>query len=272
MNRPADRTQPTSAGDAATSPAAGQRVALVTGAARGIGAATALALAQRGIAPVLAVRDATTAQPVLEAVLGTGVACRIETCDVADADAVAAAVQRVLQAWGRLDIVVNNAGQIEPIGHLGDTEPAAWARAITVNLVGPYHVLKASLPALQASPAAAVVNVSSGAAHAPREGWSAYCSAKAGLAMLTRSLDLEYRERGVAVFGLQPGVVDTEMQVRIRASGMNEISRLARSDLAPPERSAGLIAWLCDARPSQHRGHDLSIRDEGLLAEAGLDA
>src|SRR5690606_41129368 len=68
--------------------------------------------------------------------------------------------------------------------------------------------------ALQASPAAAVVNVSSGAAHAPREGWSAYCSAKAGLAMLTRSLDLEYRERGVAVFGLQPGVVDTRSEER----------------------------------------------------------
>ena len=90
--------------------------------------------------------------------------------------------------------------------------------------------------------------------------------------MLTRSLDLEYRDRGVAAFGLQPGVVDTDMQVRIRASGMNEISRLARSDLAPPERAADLIAWLCDTRPAQHRGSDLSIRDAALMAEAGLGA
>ena len=78
------------------------RVALVTGAARGIGAATAIALARRGIAPVLAVRDAAAAQPVADAIARTGVACRIETCDVADHAAVTAAVQRLMDAWQRL--------------------------------------------------------------------------------------------------------------------------------------------------------------------------
>ncbi len=243
------------------------RVAFVTGASRGIGAATAIALAARGISPVLAVRDAASAGDVLGTVQARGVAGRIETCDVADADSVAAAVSRVLEDWKRLDVLVNNAGQIDPIGHVGDTSPTEWARAISVNLVGPYNVLHACLPALLSSPAAVVLNVSSGAAHAPREGWSAYCSSKAGLAMLTRSLDLEYRDRGIAAFGLQPGVVDTDMQVRIRGSGMNEISRIPRGDLAPPDRAAALVAWLCDTRPSHHRGKDLSIRDADLLAE-----
>ncbi len=246
------------------------RVAFVTGASRGIGAATAIALAERGISPVFAVRDASAADGVLKSVRDHNVAGRIETCDVADGQSVAAAIGRVLDRWGRLDIVVNNAGQVDPIGHVGDTRPADWARGIEVNLVGAYNVVHACLPALLASPAATILNVSSGAAHNPREGWSAYCCAKAGLAMLTRSIDLEYRERGIAAFGLQPGVVDTEMQVRIRDSGMNEISRIPRSDLAPPGHAAGLIAWLCDVRPSQHRGKDLSIRDVDLLAEARL--
>ncbi len=250
-------------------PSGPTRVAFVTGAARGIGAATALALAKRGIATVLAVRDPASARPVLDAIRRLGPACRIEACDVGDHAAVAAAVQRVLGDWGRLDIVVNNAGQIDPIGHLGDTDPAQWARAIGVNLVGPYNVVHACLPALLASPAAAVLNVSSGAAHAPREGWSAYCTSKAGLYMLARSIGEEYGSRGVAAYSLQPGVVDTGMQVRIRASGMNEISRIPRQNLAAPEFSAGVIAWLCDERPAHLRGKDLSVRDEDLLKEAG---
>jgi 3-oxoacyl-[acyl-carrier protein] reductase len=259
-------TNESSGGD----PGGATRIALVTGAARGIGAATALALAKRGIATVLAVRDPASARPVFGAIRRLGQACRIEACDVGDHAAVAAAVQRVLGDWGRLDIVVNNAGQIDPIGHLGDTDPAQWARAIGVNLVGAYNVVHACLPALLASPAAAVLNVSSGAAHAPREGWSAYCSSKAGLYMLARSIGEEYGSRGVAAYSLQPGVVDTGMQVRIRASGMNEISRIPRQNLAAPEFAAGVIAWLCDERPAHHRGSDLSVRDEDLVREAGI--
>jgi len=245
------------------------RVALITGSSRGIGAATALALAGRGIATVLAVRNPDAARPVFDAVRRLGVACRIEPCDIADHAAVTAAVERVLGDWKRLDIVVNNAGQIEPIGHIGDTDPAQWSRSVTVNLVGAYNVIHACLPALLASPAGTVLNVSSGAAHAPREGWSAYCASKAGLYMLARSLGEEYAARGLAAYSLQPGVVDTDMQVRIRASGMNEISRIPRENLAAPELSAAVIAWLCDKRPAHHRGKDLSVRDEALTREAG---
>ena len=251
-------------------PSAATRVAFVTGAARGIGAATALALARRGIAPVLAVRDAQAALPVARQVAALGVACRIETCDVADHAAASSAVRRVLDEWQRLDIVVNNAGQIDPIGHVGDTDPAQWARAITVNLVGAYHVVHACLPALLASPAAAILNVSSGAAQAPREGWSAYCSSKAGLLMFTRALFQEYGARGIATFSLRPGVVDTDMQVRIRASGMNEVSRIPRGQLASPEYAAAIIAWLCDQRPAHHAGQELNANEAPLAAEAGV--
>ncbi|MDE2607279.1 MAG: SDR family oxidoreductase [Burkholderiales bacterium] len=242
------------------------KTALITGASRGIGAAVAIALARRGIATALAVRRPEAAHEVLRAVTALGLPCLVVACDVASERSVRQAVDAVLASWGRLDVVINNAGQIEPIGHMHETEPVAWANAVQVNLVGAYNVIYAALPALLRVKGS-VVNVSTGAAHTPREGWSAYCSSKAALAMLTRCVATEYAPRGVCAYGLQPGLVDTEMQVRIRASGMNEISRVPREKLAPPERAAGVIAWIADERPGDLVGQDLAL-DEALLERA----
>lgn len=239
------------------------RTAIITGSSRGIGAAVAIALARRGIAPVLAVRNPATASATQKAVEALGTPCRIEQCDVADISQVRRTVHDTLRAWGRLDILINNAGQITPIGHIAETEPNQWASSIATNLLGPYHCLQASLPELAAR-RGVVVNLSTGAAHTPREGWSAYCSSKAGLAMLTRCIATEYAEQGVAAYGFQPGVVDTDMQGLIRGSGMNEISRIPREQLASPELSAGVIAWLADTRPGDLNGRELSINDEAL--------
>jgi NAD(P)-dependent dehydrogenase (short-subunit alcohol dehydrogenase family) len=239
-----------------------ERVALVTGASRGIGAASALALARRGFLPVLAVRDAASAADALAAIESQGLRAASVRCDVSDDGSVRDAVAECLRLGGRIDALVNNAGQIDPIGKLADTDPQVWAAAVAVNLVGPYRMAHAALPALARSPCACIVNVSTGAAHTPREGWSAYCSAKAGLAMLTRCLASEYPQ--VATYGFQPGVVDTEMQVRIRASGINEISRIPRANLAAPERPAAFIAWLCHTRPGDLVGQDLTVNDQAL--------
>lgn len=241
-----------------------KRIAVITGAARGIGAATAVALARRGIVPVLAVRDSDKARDVVEAIATLGHECHVESCDISNATQVQRLVDNVLRAYGRIDIVVNNAGQIAPIGMISDTRPDEWAAAIGTNLIGPYLLLRAALPALQAS-RGTVVNLSSGAAHAPRDGWSAYCSAKAGLAMLTRCIDSEYREHGIAAFSIQPGMVDTGMQAEIRRSGMNEVSRIPREKLALPETAASIVAWLADRRPVDLIGHELDARDARLL-------
>lgn len=244
------------------------RVALVTGAARGIGAATAVALARRGIASILAVRRPEAAREAADAVRKLGVACRVEPCDVTDYNSVQRCIASTIEAWGRLDIVINNAGQIEPQAPLGQTDPADWARAVSVNLVGPYNVIHAALPALLRNDGA-VVNVSTGAAHTPRDGWSAYCSSKAGLYMLSCSVLNEYGKQGLSVYSLQPGLVDTEMQVRIRGMGVNEISRIPQEKLAPPELSAGVIAWLVETLPRDLMGSDLSVSDPALLERAG---
>lgn len=240
-------------------------VALVTGAGSGIGAATALALAERGLHVVLAVRQPDKAHEVLTQIESAGGAASVVQCDVSDYAKAQAAVQETVNAHGRLDVLVNNAGQIAPIGRIGDTDPVEWAQAIAVNLTGVYYMVHAGLPHLLRSPAPAIVNVSTGASVRPLEGWSAYSASKTGAAMFTRSLHLEYGD-SIAIYGLQPGVVDTPMQGKIRASGINPVSQLKREQLDPPQRSASAIAWLAHQQPADLRGEELTVRDQSLMS------
>jgi NAD(P)-dependent dehydrogenase (short-subunit alcohol dehydrogenase family) len=115
----------------------------------------------------------------------------------------------------------------------------------------------------------AVVNISSGAASHPMEGWSAYCASKAAVAMLTRSVAHEYGSQGVLSFGYRPGVVDTDMQGRIRASGLNPISQLPREKLTRPDAAARGVVWLFEAMPADLSGMELDIRDEAFLQRIG---
>jgi len=237
------------------------KIALVTGASRGIGLSAALALADAGATVVGLARGTPET--------GLGAPHRMHACDVSDWAAVEAIVRDTAERFGGVDIVVNNAGVVDPIGRLGDTDPAAWHRNLAINLGGAYNVVRAALPGLLAR-RGTVVNISSGAAHRPVEGWSAYCSGKAGLAMLTGMLALEYGGEGLRVFGFQPGVVDTEMQVQIRASGINEVSRLRREDLATPEDPARAIVYLCTPDADDLAGQELTIRDPALRQRVGL--
>lgn len=249
--------------------ASSRRVAIVTGASRGIGAATAIALAQRGISPVLAVRQPQSAETTRRAVLALGLPCTVVACDITQQDQVLALVASTLEEYGRLDAVINNAGQIGPIGHVADVAGESWRANFETNLFGPYRLVQAALQALRETRGTAL-QLSSGAAHTPREGWSAYCSAKAALAMFSRCVGHEYAGDGVRVYSVQPGVVDTDMQVQIRASGMNEISRIPRENLAPPDVSARLIAWLVDTQPADLSGAELGVHDASLLERAGI--
>jgi len=246
------------------------KVAIVTGASRGIGAAAALALGEAGASVMLAARSLAQAEANAQTIAAAGGTALATQCDVSDHAACQRLVRETAQRLGPPDILVNNAGIIEPIGMLGATDPKGWARSIEINLIGAYYAICAVLPGMLERGRGDIVNVSSGAALRPLEGWSAYCAGKAGLAMLTRSIDLEHRAGGIRVFGFQPGTTDTDMQVAIRASGVNVISQIPREQLTPVAHPARAIVYLCTQAADDLAGKEFSLRDEEFQRRIGL--
>lgn len=247
-----------------------QEIALVTGAKGGIGAATAIALAEAGATVIVTARKLADAEATaVRCAEGRAIAV---SCDVSDAASVEAAVKEATARVGAPTLLVNNAGTVQPIGLLHETDPAAWAASVNANLVGAVAVIRAVLPAMLARGGGAIVNLSSGAAHRPMEGWSAYCAGKAGLAMVTRSVALEYGARGIRAFGFAPGVVDTDMQGVIRASGINPVSKLPRENLAGVGDPARAIVYLCTEAAGDLAGLEIDIREATFRERAGLPA
>lgn len=238
------------------------KTALVTGGNRGIGLATVRALAQAGATVHFTARSAANlaaAQRELGPVSATG-----HVANMTDRLAMTTLFQQPF------DILVNNAGIIGPIGRILDIQVEDWARNIDTNLTAAFHATQLALRHMVALGGGTIVNLSSGAAHRPQEGWSAYCAGKAGLAMLTRSVHLEYGDQGIRIFGFAPGVVDTDMQGTIRASGINPVSKLPRASLAPADEPARAIAWLCTPAADPLAGSELDVRNPDLRAAAGL--
>ena len=246
------------------------KVALVTGASRGLGEGTARALAKQGAKVMLLARDGDLAQTVAREIVAAGGRAEALACDVSDYPAVERAVADTRQRLGGLDILVNNAGVIEPISEIATSDPKVWANNITINLIGAYNVVRAVLPGMLAKGGGTIVNVSSGAAYRPLEGWSAYCAGKAGLAMLTRAIELETKGKGIRIFGFSPGTIDTEMQVKIRASGMNMISQIPRANLSPVEHAVRGLVHLCTTASDDLIGQDASMRDDAFRGRIGL--
>jgi NAD(P)-dependent dehydrogenase (short-subunit alcohol dehydrogenase family) len=246
------------------------KVALVTGASRGLGEGAARALAAAGASVMLLARDGKLVGDVAQAITQANGQAEAAVCDVSDYAAVQKVLAQTEARLGPVDILVNNAGVIEPISEVATSDPAVWADSISINLVGAYYALRAVLPGMLARGGGTIVNISSGAAHRPLEGWSAYCSGKAGLAMLTRAVALETAGKGIRIFGFSPGTIDTDMQVKIRASGVNMISRIPRADLSPVEHAVRGLLYLCTTDAEDLLGQDASMRDDAFRKRIGL--
>ncbi|WP_348773480.1 SDR family oxidoreductase [Litoreibacter halocynthiae] len=243
------------------------KTALITGASRGIGADTARIMAAAGAHVVLLARS-TRDLEVLTAEIGAqAIVC---PADVANYDDWSKAVTVAMEQTGRIDILVNNAGLIDPISRLENSDPKEWARLIDVNLKGVYYGVRSTLPTMLSQGSGTILNISSGAAHGPMEGWSAYCSSKAGAAMLTRCIHKEHGDAGIRVMGLSPGTVATEMQVKIKASGINPVSELDPSVHIPAEWPAKALLWMCGTDADAFLGEEVSLRDEDVRRRVGL--
>ncbi|KUF11054.1 SDR family oxidoreductase [Pseudoponticoccus marisrubri] len=243
------------------------RTVMITGASRGIGAAAARAFAEAGARLALVARSADAVADLAGEIGQQAVAI---PCDVARYWEFEQAVRNCVTAHGGLDVLVNNAGVIEPISHMADTDPEAWGEVIDINLKGVFHGMHAALPVMLEAGGGTVLTIGSGAAHGPVEGWSHYCASKAGALMLTRMADKEYRERGIRALSLSPGTVATQMQRDIKASGINPVSKLDWSDHIPPEWVAKALVWMCGAEADGHLGGEISLRDEAIRTKLGL--
>jgi NAD(P)-dependent dehydrogenase (short-subunit alcohol dehydrogenase family) len=243
------------------------KVAIITGASRGIGAAAARAFAAEGACVVLVARDAAATARVAQEI---GPAALAQPGDVAEPAAMEAAVARAHESFGRLDVLVANAAVIDPIAPLAEADAGDWMRALAVNVGGAFCGLRACLPAMLKGGGGTVVTIGSGAAQTPLEGWSAYCSSKAALLMLMRCAHHELKGRGLRAFSLSPGTVATDMQRRIKASGVNPVARIPFEDHAPPEEPARALVWLCTPDADPYRGAEISLRDPAIRARIGL--
>lgn len=254
------------------------KVALVTGGGRGLGRATALALAEQGAKVVVLARSLPEVEETVHLIrqqYGVGRAIAVRA-DVTQKQDITNAFETARKRWGGVDILVNNAG--DP----GATKPVVsmtlveWQRTMDVNLTGVFLCSREAMRDMSRRRWGRIINISSGSAAAAVPGMSAYSVAKAAVEHFTRILAAEGAPLGVMVVALRPGVVDTRMQEDIRSRANEEIpgdlralftSYKERGMLVPPERPARLIAFLAGERPGDVSGRVLDAQEvEALLA------
>ena len=243
---------------------------LITGASRGIGAATARLLHKHGARLVLAARSLNETTALANELDPSGETVIALSCDVSNYMDVAQAADTAANQFGALDIIINNAGLIEPIKTIHESDPMQWSHVIDVNTKGVYYGTHAALKHMLPKKRGTIINISSGAATGALEGWSHYCASKAAALSITRCTDKEYRDKGINVIGMSPGTVATDMQVAIKQSGINPVSKLSASDHIPAEWAAKAILWLCSDEALDFRGQDFSLRDEDNRRKVGV--
>ena len=208
------------------------QVAWVTGAGRGIGRAAALALAEQGAAVAVASRTQSEVDQVATEIKSRGGRSVSTMLDVSNWDMVDWAAKQIENALGPIDVLINNAGVLEPLGRLWETDPEQWTRLIDINLSGAYYCMRTTLPGMIQHGRGVIINISSGAATFPAPGWSAYAASKAALDHLTRNLAVDLKGTPIPTYSLHPGIVESRMEEALRS---------ATPDQLPPERRRFIV-------------------------------
>jgi NAD(P)-dependent dehydrogenase (short-subunit alcohol dehydrogenase family) len=246
------------------------RVALVTGAASGIGRATAELFAAMGARVVACDIDADGGDAVVSALRGEGAEARFAVADVADADALRGVVANAVGEWGRIDCAANCAGVGGGHGATHEYPVAEWDRIVAVNLRGTWLAMRAEIEAmLEGGAGGAIVNVASTLALRGSPFASPYSASKHGVLGLTRTAAIEYAPHGIRVNAVCPGAIDTPMMDETfeRFPGLREalIGFVPMGRMGGAHEVAGAIAWLCSDAASFVAGEALTV-EGGLLS------
>jgi 3-oxoacyl-[acyl-carrier protein] reductase len=258
------------------------RVALVTGASRGLGRADALTLARAGadvvIADILVESDTSAAgrygvlaqaavaqgmvhsESTVEEIRSLGRRSLAVRCDVTDRDEVEAAVARAVDELGSVDILVNNAGTLDHVGQFHDQQPELWERDLRVNLTGAFNCAQAVWPHMRDRGFGRIVNMASVAGTLGGFGQASYSTTKAGLLGLTRTLAMEGGRHGITCNAIVPGIIGTEA-FHMANPAMNEriANRTVFKRPGEPQDVANAIAFLCSDLASYVTGIELNV-------------
>lgn len=254
------------------------QVAIITGAGRGIGRATALAFANAGASVVLAARSEAEITSVSDEIKENGGKALAIPIDVSDVVQVDHLLVLTLRAFGKIDILVNNAAVVHPVGKVWETSPKAWKNLININVVGPYLCARSVLPHMLERGTGHIVNISSGAADLNLEGASAYTASKAAVERFSGTLAAEVAHTNVVVTVFRPGIVDTAMQTELRNIPAQQFPKVGlwqewheTGQLRPGTEPAQAILWLSSHFAKGSNGKLFSINDDTFRQQLTQD-
>lgn len=243
------------------------KVALITGAAAGMGLATANAFAEAGAAVVLADYKEDAVKVAAERLVAAGHKAIAIRCDVSDDAQVAAMVDRTVAEFGRLDAAFNNAGVMAHIAPTAESTREDWDRVIGIDLRGVWSCMKYELRQMQRQASGAIVNNASVGALTGNPGIGSYIASKHGVVGLTRTAALEYVKHGIRVNAVNPGLIDTQIARDVVSGDEQAYAEAAKSvpmgRAGRPEEIASAVLWLCSPAASYVVGHALTV-DGGM--------
>jgi 3-oxoacyl-[acyl-carrier protein] reductase len=248
------------------------QVAVITGAGRGIGRAIALAYAREGAQLALAARSESELEQTVVAVTELGAEAIAVPTDITSQGHTERLAQAVVERFGRIDVLVNNAGISGPIGPLQDNDIAEWVDTINVNLTGTFLVCRAVIPVMLEQGGGRIINLSGAGVANAWSNMSAYCSSKAAVVRLTETMSLELAETNVRVNVLGPGSVHTRMWEEIleggTAAGNRELRErgemVTTGGGASIDRAAELAVYLASDELGELNGRLISATSEGF--------